>query len=81
MHNLVHYLNSFSKHPIAWLNTAYGMDELKYGIAYGVDDIPHAINTTQYVRSNLEEQQRFQIYRIKVFKEQAMQFFEKKKKH
>ena len=36
-----------------WIHTSYGKNDLKYGIAYGKKDIPHALNTMSYVVPNL----------------------------
>lgn len=58
-----------------WLDTAYGFDELKYGIAFGVDDIPHAVKTLQLVRNNLIEQERLQSERVKKFLKDSIEFF------
>jgi hypothetical protein len=58
-----------------WLNTAYGQEELKYGIAFGVDELEHAELTKPIVHSNLLRQEKKQISRIKKFMRDAYAAF------
>lgn len=43
-----------------WMLTSYGPDDLKYGIAYGIEEIPHAEQTLSLVVSNLMKQEKKQ---------------------
>jgi hypothetical protein len=58
-----------------WMETAYGKDELRYGIAYGFDDVPHAERTLRFVLPQMERLARMQYKRVIRFVDQVNSFF------
>ena len=58
-----------------WQNTAYGKDDFKFGVAYGEDEIPYALNTLPRVVSNLREQERKQRLVLKNFLRKLSEIF------
>jgi hypothetical protein len=58
-----------------WMQTAYGKDELPYGIAYGFEDVPHAKKTMRFVMRQIERLARTQHKRVARFVDQVNVFF------
>lgn len=50
-----------------WMKTSYGPDDLKYGIAYGFEEIPHAERTVSLVVPNLIQQEKKQKAALRKF--------------
>lgn len=59
-----------------WMQTAYGKDELQYGIAYGFEDVPHAKKTLRLVMPEIERLARSQYKRVARFVDQVNEFFQ-----
>lgn len=58
-----------------WMQTAYGKDELQYGIAYGFEDVPHAKKTLRFVMPQIERLARTQHKRVARFVDRVNVFF------